>query len=211
MTFGRSIPPRREPSRDFGSATGPPQRSVWRRAGSLLQAAVRLGAADMQAFPTNLVINVFAASPLTPRPVRVLLYRLFGMDVRTLNIQHGCKFKSAKVVIGRRSFVNEGCIFDNEARVVIGEECAVSMGVLFCTSSHVLEPHRVRAGTVTQSPISVGKGTWIGARATLLPGVRIGEGCVIAAGAVVVASCPDDGLYAGVPARLVRSLKSELP
>ena len=50
------------------------------------------------------------------------------------------------------------------------------------------------------------KGTWIGANAIVLPGVRIGEGCVIAAGSVVVNDCEDNSLYAGVPARFIRKL-----
>lgn len=53
---------------------------------------------------------------------------------------------------------------------------------------------------------TVGDGCWIGANATILPGVTVAPGCVIAAGAVVTKDTEPDGLYAGVPARRVRDL-----
>lgn len=49
-------------------------------------------------------------------------------------------------------------------------------------------------------------GCWLGGNVTVLPGVTIGRGCVIAAGAVVTKSCDPNGLYAGVPARRIRDL-----
>ena len=50
--------------------------------------------------------------------------------------------------------------------------------------------------------MSVGDGTWVGTRALILPGVHIGAGCVVAAGAVVTESVPDDTMVGGVPARV---------
>ena len=58
-------------------------------------------------------------------------------------------------------------------------------------------------------PIEVGNNVWIGARVTLLPGVHIGEGSVIAAGAVVTKDIPAHVLAAGVPARVVRPITDE--
>ena len=54
-------------------------------------------------------------------------------------------------------------------------------------------------------------GVWIGARSVVLPGVRVGEGCVIAAGAVVAADCAPFGMYGGVPARRLRDLREVAP
>lgn len=55
-------------------------------------------------------------------------------------------------------------------------------------------------------PVLIGTGTWICANCVILPGVKIGKGCVIAAGAVVVKDCKDNSLYAGNPARFIKSL-----
>lgn len=63
-----------------------------------------------------------------------------------------------------------------------------------------------RAGPSTQEPITVQEGTWIGARSTILPGVTIGAGVIVAAGSVVTRDCDPHSLYAGVPARKIRSL-----
>ncbi|MGI2292887.1 acyltransferase [Paenibacillus sp. GXUN7292] len=64
-----------------------------------------------------------------------------------------------------------------------------------------------RAGESDRKPVTIGKGCWIGARATILPGVTVGDGCVIAAGAVVTKDCEPDSLYAGVPAIKIKSIE----
>jgi acetyltransferase-like isoleucine patch superfamily enzyme len=54
--------------------------------------------------------------------------------------------------------------------------------------------------------VRIRSGAWIGARATILPGVTVGAGTIVAAGAVVAKSTPDNVLVAGVPARFVKNL-----
>ena len=106
----------------------------------------------------------------------------------------------------REKLHNHGVFFDLAAPTTIGQRCDIGFAVMFITSSHVLADRGRRAGAPAPAPISVGDGVWIGARVTLLPGTQIGEGCVIAAGAVVRGVCEPGGLYAGVPARRVREL-----
>lgn len=55
-------------------------------------------------------------------------------------------------------------------------------------------------------PTLIKDGCWVGANVTIIPGVTIGEGCIIAAGAVVTKNCEPDGLYAGVPAKRIKDL-----
>ncbi len=74
------------------------------------------------------------------------------------------------------------------------------------TGSHELGGHERRAVAGAPSPVRIGSGCWLGARVVVLPGVTIGPGCMIAAGAVVAHDCAADRLYAGVPARRVRDL-----
>nr|MDP9466593.1 hypothetical protein [Actinomycetota bacterium] len=66
--------------------------------------------------------------------------------------------------------------------------------------------HGVEGRSHVEAPVHIGDGTWIGARAMVLPGVNIGRRVLVAAGAVVTRDVPDDVLVAGNPARVVRSL-----
>ena len=118
----------------------------------------------------------------------------------------GCYFFGADVTIGEESWINHRCYFDTRAHVEIGRSCDVGMEVMFCTSTHDVGPALKRAGRYRTAPITVGDGSWIGSRAVVLPGVTIGEGCIVGAGAVVNRDCEPHGMYAGVPARRVREL-----
>ena len=152
------------------------------------------------------LVNTLGASPFMPRKGRRLLLLAYGVKVRTSAVMEGCHFGGSDIAIGRASFVNVGCVFDNSGRIEIGERVQVGMEVMFVTSSHVLGGSGRRGTDVTAAPIVIGNGCWIGSRATILPGVTVGPGCVIGAGSLVREDCEADGLYAGVPARRVKSL-----
>ncbi len=77
---------------------------------------------------------------------------------------------------------------------------------MLITSTHEIGPHQYRAGKDTTRPITIGDGVWIGARAVVLPGVTIGNGSIVAAGAVVNRPVGSNVLVAGVPARFVKHL-----
>jgi acetyltransferase-like isoleucine patch superfamily enzyme len=78
-------------------------------------------------------------------------------------------------------------------------------GVRIISSGHPLDPAR-RRRQVTAAPIVVGRNVWIGAGATVLQGVTIGDEAVVAAGAVVTGDVPPAVLVTGVPARVARSV-----
>ena len=109
--------------------------------------------------------------------------------------------------VGRDTFVNSGCVFAARGGIEIGERCALGHEVMLNTVGHEVGPAEERAGECVDRPVRIGDGAWIGTRATVLDGVTIGPGCVVAAGAVVTRDCEPDGLYAGV--RAVR--KRDLP
>ncbi|WP_369075807.1 DapH/DapD/GlmU-related protein [Rhodococcus pyridinivorans] len=154
----------------------------------------------------DIFYNVVVASSLIPRPARWLLLRALGFDIGQSVISPGVWFGSRKISIGAGTFINYGCRFNTSASIVIGKNCDLGMDVLFVTSSHEIGPPERRAGAATSSPISVGDGVWIGARAVLLPGVHIGNGAVIAAGSVVTRDVAENTLVGGVPARKIREL-----
>ena len=104
--------------------------------------------------------------------------------------------------IGDRVFINCGTVIIAVKEIVIGDDVAFANEVYVMDSnSHGLEgrPH-------VEAAVHIGDGTWLGARAMVLPGVTIGKRVMVAAGAVVTRDVPDDVLVAGNPARVVRSL-----
>ncbi|NGP28674.1 acyltransferase [Rhodococcus aetherivorans] len=154
----------------------------------------------------DLVLNFLVASPIVPRPARWLLLRAIGMDIERSIISSGVWFGSRRVSIGTGTFVNYGCRFNTSARIKIGRNCDIGMDVLFVTSTHDIGRTNRRAGRPIAKSISIGNGVWIGARSVLLPGVVIGDGSIVAAGAVVTANVPANTVVAGVPARPMRNL-----
>lgn len=158
-------------------------------------------------FLRDLWLNRVLSSALLPRAARWRLLRRSGMDIQGwCAIMPGCWFGGTSLSIGRDSTVNYGVFFDTSAPISIGERCDIGMQVMFCTGTHRIGEVGRRAGTSVSQPIRIGSGTWIGTRAVILPGVTVGQGCVIAAGAVVTRDCADNTVYAGVPARAVRTL-----
>ena len=147
--------------------------------------------------------NCLIASRLMPRRHRGRLYRAIGLDVKGL-VDFGMVC-GKQISIGVGTFVNDRCYFDGTAAVALGENCLVGMQALFVTSTHDLLG-RGRYGAAHGASIEVGDRCWIGARAVVLPGVRICADVVVAAGSVVTESIDRPGIYAGVPAQLIRPL-----
>lgn len=152
------------------------------------------------------LLNAVGGSSLMPRPLRWALYRACGMDVRTPNVFPGLEVagRPGNLVVGAGTFVNTGCFFELVGPVSIGRDCQLGMGTMVVTSHH----ERTDAG-ISREPVGravrIGDRVWTGARVTILPGVTVGDDVVLAAGAVVTADCVAPGVYAGVPARLVRA------
>lgn len=112
----------------------------------------------------------------------------------------------ARLHIGRDCMFNVGVIFDLGAAITIGDAVTVAHEVLLLTSTHEIGPGSRRAGQLLPRPIQIQNGAWLGARCMLLPGVVIGEGAIVAAGAVVVNQVPPHTIVGGVPATVMRSL-----
>jgi len=104
--------------------------------------------------------------------------------------------------IGDRCFVNVGTVLVCVKEIVLGDDVALA------TEVHVMDSnsHGIEGRAHVEAPVRIGDGTWVGARAMVLPGVTIGRRVLVAAGAVVTRDVPDDVLVAGNPARVVRSL-----
>lgn len=156
----------------------------------------------------DLVVNTMLASPIVPVVARWRALRALGADVHPSFVAPRTTVGNpSQLSIGRGSYINYEVMVDGPGRLVIGSNCGISARVVFVTSTHSIGGAEKRAGETRHSAIVVGDGTWIGAGAIILPGVTIGRGCVIGAGAVVTKDCEDNGVYVGVPARLVRKLE----
>ena len=142
---------------------------------------------------------------------RAQILRWLGMRVgEETRVMNGCDFQGTRLSIGHRVLINIGTLIDAEhADVMIESHVSISFGVKIVTASHEIGSPQKRAGPNTSSSITIGEGSWVGAGAIILPGVRIGKGSVIAAGAVVTRTTHDHALYAGLPARFVRPLDIE--
>jgi maltose O-acetyltransferase len=148
----------------------------------------------------NFFVNVIASSVIFPKSLRWRLYSIFGIKITKANIKSGCFFRNSNTLIGKDVFINNNCFIESNALVTIGDRVSIAMNVTIGSDTHKIGISNRRAGDVISLPITIGNGTWIGANSTILAGVNIGEGCIIAAGSVVTMDCKPNGLYAGVPA-----------
>jgi len=105
------------------------------------------------------------------------------------------------ISLGARSVVNAHCILDGRAASIrIGEDVDIGTHTHIWTLEHdVNDPmHGTRSG-----PVTIEDHVWIASRVTILPGVKIGRGAVVAAGAVVTKDVPPSAIVAGVPAKVI--------
>ena len=116
---------------------------------------------------------------------------------------------SNRLSISKNVFINIGCFLDGNEEIVIEDGVRVGPYTKFLTCTHTINPDTYRRAGISTNiklPVFVGRGSWIGVGATILPGVRIEEGCIVGAGAVVIKSTMPNGLYAGLPARRIKDL-----
>lgn len=112
---------------------------------------------------------------------------------------------AAVIELGAHTFLGRGVQIDANKCVSIGSGGLIAPGVFITDHNHSLargkpmfEQHCVTA------PVSIGSDVWIGANAVILPGVHIGDGAVVAAGAVVTGDVPPLAMVGGVPARIIK-------
>ena len=165
------------------------------------------GPLNAQSRRWSTLVNGVAASPMLKEEVRLALLRRAGLRISDARVGPRCYFHTAQISIGDRAILNHGCHIENVAPVHIGDGAGLGIGVMVLTSTHAINGREERAGEWSWHPVSIGAGCWLGARTTVLAGVDIGAGCVIAAGSLVREDCEPDGVYAGVPARRIRDLE----
>lgn len=130
--------------------------------------------------------------------------RVLASCGREVNIERGAVF-SGRVSLGNGSGIGVDCRLYGP--VWIGDDVMMGPEVIIYTRNHVSTrtdiPMR-RQGYEEAQPVAIGDDVWIGSRVTILPGVEIGKGCILGAGAVVTKSTEPYAVVAGNPARLIR-------
>ena len=141
--------------------------------------------------------------------VRKSLFRLLGAKFGPgTSIKGGGYVYGGGLTTGANCYINRGCYFDMTAKITLGSNVVVGHGVTFITAEHGLGGATRRAGKVRGWQILIEDGVWVGANATILPGVTVGRGAVVAAGSVVNKDVPANVVVAGVPSKMVRNLES---
>lgn len=102
--------------------------------------------------------------------------------------------------------VGEMVVLRAGGRIAIGDRVLIAAGAAVVSTGHPLQ--LPRWNVTEEAPIAIGDDVWIGAHAVILPGVSIGEGAVVAAGAVVADDVPPFTIVAGVPARIVKTIST---
>lgn len=108
------------------------------------------------------------------------------------------------IKLGKNVFINSGCCFQDQGGIEIGDGCLIGHQAVIATLNHDLSP--ATRANMTPSKVTLGKNVWVGSHATILPGVTVGDGSIIAAGAVVNKDVPPACVVAGVPAKVVKRL-----
>ncbi len=150
--------------------------------------------------------------PYTVYRLRVRLMRLIGFSIGSgtaifdTPVLVGEADIISRLIIGKQCRIGPGGYFDLAGKVTIHDRTVIAPQITIITGTHEIGSPAVRTGPDLTRDVEIGEGVWIGARCTILPGVRVGSGAVIAAGAVVTKDVPENTIVGGVPARLIKTL-----
>ncbi len=177
---------------------------VLRRFGTVLDE--ELGRLRLRLFAFRLASRL--APPGHGSRYRAFLARRVGFEIGagtrllgTPRIAGGRRGFARNLVIGRDCSVGLDCVLDLGAPIRVGDRVTLGHQVMILTTSHELGPREHRAGTLLVAPVVVGDGVWLGARCTILPGVTVGEGAIVAPGALVTKDVAPHTRVAGAPAK----------
>ena len=108
------------------------------------------------------------------------------------------------ITIGKNVFINHACSFLDMGGITIEDNVLIGPKANLITENHSINPNDRKS--LICKPIIISRNAWIGAAATILPGITIGENSVVAAGAVVNADVPPNTIVGGVPAKFIKSI-----
>jgi acetyltransferase-like isoleucine patch superfamily enzyme len=160
---------------------------------------------DILMYVTNHIVT-----HLPSRRVRLTFYRrALGFEIGSGSyIFMGARFDSRHGFrMGRNSIVNENCRLDNRGGLAIGDNVSISAGTVILTADHDIQSATFEG---RNRPVEIADYVFVGTRATILPGVRIGRGAVVGACSLVTRDVAEYDVVAGVPAKTIGRRDSKL-
>lgn len=104
--------------------------------------------------------------------------------------------------LGKRVFINHACSFLDLGGITIEDDVQIGPRCNLVTENHPVDPAQRK--NLDLKSIRIKRNAWLGAGVTILPGVTVGENSIVAAGAVVNKDVPDNTIFGGIPAKLIR-------
>ena len=111
--------------------------------------------------------------------------------------------------IGEKTFINHNAYLMDGAPITIGSHCFIGPNCGMYTAAHPLIAEERNRGLEKASPITIGNNVWIGADVTILPGVTIGDNCVIGAKSLITKDIPPCTIAMGSPCRVIRLISEQ--
>lgn len=112
---------------------------------------------------------------------------------------------AAFISIGKNVYINHACTFLALGTITIEDDVLIGPKANLISEGHPVTPSRRKALEV--KPVVIKRNAWVGAAATILPGVTVGENSIVAAGAVVNKDVPANTIVAGVPAKVIKVIE----
>ena len=137
------------------------------------------------------------------RPWRIALLKLFGANVKwSSNVLPSCRvWLPSNLTMGDYACLSADVDCYTVAPIILGDQATVSQGVKLCTASHDITSKTME---LVSAPIVIGANAWVAGWSIVLPGVTVGEGAVVAAGAVVTKDVSPWAVVGGNPAKFIK-------
>lgn len=164
-----------------------------------------VGRADAILIEFSLMILHFIGN-IPSHLIRRFFYRLAGMKIgKGTTIHMETKFyRTENIEIGNDSIIGEGAVLDGRGKLIIGNHVAIASEVMIYNSEHDVNDTHFNPKI---EDVIIEDYVFIGPRAIILPGIRVGKGAVVGAGAVVTKNVPPFHIVGGVPAKLIGERK----
>lgn len=180
------------------------RQGLWFQAGDKELVALRLKAKELCK-----ALNLQGPTPLKAHQEKAK--QLFGQVKRCyIEPNFYCDY-GFNISLGDYFYANHNCVLLDAAPITIGQNVLLGPGVQIYTVNHPMDAAARKNGLEQGKPVTIGDSVWVGGGAIILPGVNIGEGAVVAAGAVVTKDVAPFTVVAGSPAKFLRAIEPEIP
>lgn len=172
---------------------------------TILPDDTQIGRLRQESFATKALLTQMN-NAANPEEISKILSIILDKEIHNVSVFTPLYINYGKhISIGKNVFINFDCTFLALGGITIEDDVLIGPKVSLITENHPLNPQH-RKGIIGKS-IHIKKNAWIGANATILPGVIVGENAVIAAGAVVSKDVPDNTIVGGIPAKVIKEIE----